>query len=101
MADPVVFKDPEIYLGGYRVTRSHNQFAMEASFQENKDERFGDQARAFYPGIMIARASGGGYFAAGVGEKPPGRLARSTFPKLWPEAFGPKLWPEALARSSG
>ena len=84
MGDPVVFKDPEIYLGGFRLTRAHNQFAMEASFQENKDERFGDQARAFYPGVMVARASGGGFFAAGAGEIDTVVAARIGSGTAWP-----------------
>lgn len=64
MANPVVFKDADIYWGGYDVGGEHNEVGLAASWSENQDERFGDVGKAFYPGVQEVTITAKGFWAA-------------------------------------
>jgi hypothetical protein len=67
MANPIVATDVRIYWGGYDVTGDHNQVALEPTWADNADNRFGDVGKAFYPGIMDVKADAKGFFLADDG----------------------------------
>lgn len=61
MADPVLFSDAAVWLGGYDLTGSLNNIDLKLSKAELSNSRFGDDAETFEQGLEQIDASLGGF----------------------------------------
>lgn len=66
MADPIVFENMAVWLGGYDITGTLNENHFTLARAENDDARFGDTIEAKFPGRLIPTLDHKGFYDSGV-----------------------------------
>lgn len=62
MADPLLFTNATVWLGGYDLTGATNEVQFTANRQEKPHNNFGDTVSGTYPGVMQVGAEIKGFF---------------------------------------
>jgi hypothetical protein len=104
MAEAVLLKNADVWLGGTDLSGSLNSIQLAAAKAEKPNGRFGDAGEVFFPGLQQISADLAGFFAAGSGEPDPaiwGRIDPTVTPASWPLTINPPYAPAAAPGADG